>query len=69
MNVCRRQLIHTLSLFAMMPVTLSASAQTQRYQQITPSRDGIGKSYMGREIAGVMGWHATTSAALRAPAA
>ena len=56
MNVCRRQLIHTLSLFAMMPVTLSASAQTQRYQQITPSRDGIGKSYMGREIAGVMGW-------------
>ena len=56
MNVCRRQLIHALSLFAVMPVALSASAQTQRYQQTTPSRDGIGKSYMGREIAGVMGW-------------
>ena len=56
MNVCRRQLINALSLFAVMPVALSAFAQTQRYQKITPSRDGIGKSYMGREIAGVMGW-------------
>lgn len=27
-----------------------------RYQTVTPSRDGIGKVYMGREIAGVMGW-------------
>ena len=27
-----------------------------RYQTVTPSRDGIGKVYLGREIAGVMGW-------------
>lgn len=56
MNVFRRQLIHALGLFAVMPVALSATAQIQRYQQTTPSRDGIGKAYMGREIAGVMGW-------------
>ena len=28
------------------------------YQITKPSRDGIGKSYMGRDIAGVMGWQA-----------
>ena len=56
MNVCRRQLIHALGVFAVMPVAFSALAQTQRYQLTTPSRDGIGKAYMGREIAGVMGW-------------
>ena len=56
MNFCRRQLIQALSAFAVMPVALSALAQTQRYQLTTPSRDGIGKAYMGREIAGVMGW-------------
>ena len=37
-----------------------AQKQTQspdpRYQTVTPSRDSIGKVYMGREIAGVMGW-------------
>ena len=27
-----------------------------RYQRGTPSADGIGKRYMGREISGVMGW-------------
>lgn len=29
-----------------------------RYTQRKPSADGIGKIYMGREIAGVMGWQA-----------
>lgn len=29
-----------------------------RYKQISRSPDGIGKSYMGREIASVMGWQA-----------
>ena len=33
-----------------------AQKTVERYQTITPSRDGIGKRYMGREIAGVMGW-------------
>lgn len=56
MNFCRRQLIQALSAFAVMPVALSGLAQTQRYQLTAPSRDGIGKAYMGREIAGVMGW-------------
>ena len=56
MNFCRRQLIHALGAFAVMPVALPALAQTQRYQLTAPSRDGIGKAYMGREIAGVMGW-------------
>ncbi len=34
----------------------SASASPQRYTRIAQTADGIGKSYMGREIAGVMGW-------------
>ena len=32
-----------------------AAADT-RYERVAPSPDGIGKRYMGREIAGVMGW-------------
>jgi ubiquinone/menaquinone biosynthesis C-methylase UbiE len=33
-----------------------AAAADTHYERVTPSRDGIGKRYMGREIAGVMGW-------------
>lgn len=33
-------------------------ADASTYQKTRPSADGIGKSYMGREIAGVMGWQA-----------
>jgi SAM-dependent methyltransferase len=33
-----------------------SNAQSSRYTQVSRSPDGIGKSYMGREIAGVMGW-------------
>jgi len=33
----------------------AATADT-RYERVVPSRDGVGKRYMGREIAGVMGW-------------
>ena len=36
----------------------SSPSQTDKYTRITRSADGIGKSYMGREIAGVMGWQA-----------
>ncbi len=46
------QLLLLLSLAA--PV--AAQKLNDLYQSITPSRDGIGKSYLGREIAGVMGW-------------
>ena len=34
----------------------AAVAQTQRYTTAPASADGIGTRYMGREIAGVMGW-------------
>jgi precorrin-6B methylase 2 len=33
-----------------------AQKEPPRYQTVKASRDGIGKLYMGREIAGVMGW-------------
>jgi protein-L-isoaspartate O-methyltransferase len=33
-----------------------AQKETPRYQTAAASRDGIGKVYMGREIAAVMGW-------------
>ena len=33
-----------------------AASADSRYERVVPSRDGIGKRYMGREIAGVMGW-------------
>jgi FkbM family methyltransferase len=33
-----------------------AQAQASRYSSMTASADGIGKRYMGREIAAVMGW-------------
>ena len=34
----------------------AAQKAAPRYQTMQASRDGIGKVYMGREIAGVMGW-------------
>ncbi len=45
-----------LATVGMLPVAMPILAQAQRYQSTTPNRDGIGKIYMGREIAGVMGW-------------
>ncbi len=38
--------------------TTTVFADASRYRSAAPSPDGIGKSYMGREIAGVMGWQA-----------
>ena len=35
-----------------------AIADTSAYKNTRPSADGTGKSYMGREIASVMGWQA-----------
>jgi precorrin-6B methylase 2 len=32
------------------------AAQAERYNQLPASADGIGKTYMGREISAVMGW-------------
>ena len=60
MTISRRKVIGALTAFALVPLFMSAGmptlAQARRYQTTTPSRDGIGKVYMGREIAGVMGW-------------
>jgi protein-L-isoaspartate O-methyltransferase len=46
--------------FAICVVAASAFADASLYQKTRPSADGIGKSYMGREIAGVMGWQAAS---------
>ncbi len=40
----------------LMSVMPDAMAQSSRYSNAPASADGIGKRYMGREIAGVMGW-------------
>ena len=50
----------SLLLFAALLGAMSyqAIASESQYKKIRPSADGIGKSYMGREIAGVMGWQA-----------
>jgi len=37
-------------------VLAQSGAIVERYSQLPASADGIGKSYMGREIAAVMGW-------------
>jgi precorrin-6B methylase 2 len=37
-------------------LALAGTAQAGPYQKVPPSPDGIGKAYMGREIAQVMGW-------------
>ena len=46
-----------LALLLALPGTVIADEAP--YQKTKPSADGIGKSYMGREIAGVMGWQAS----------
>lgn len=39
------------------PITQAdAGSAGQRYTRVAPGADGIGKRYMGRDIAGVMGW-------------
>ena len=37
-------------------VRADAGAPTERYTRVPAGADGIGKRYMGRDIAGVMGW-------------
>jgi protein-L-isoaspartate O-methyltransferase len=52
-------LLHIFT-FAICVAASSAFADATQYQKMRPSADGIGKSYMGREIAGVMGWQAAS---------
>ena len=62
MRISRRKMsisaCHFFLASVLAAATLPSAAQkeTARYQTFKPSRDGIGKLYMGREIAGVMGW-------------
>lgn len=52
-----RYLLIVLSLFSL-PLAGEITAQTENdYSHKEPSRDGIGKVYMGREISHVMGFH------------
>ena len=58
MNFIKRTACRTfLALFTFAATGLAiAQKEAPRYQSVPASRDGIGKVYMGREIAGVMGW-------------
>lgn len=54
----RRLALAACQLLLMSCLTAPGWAQKpdERYRTLSPSRDGIGKSYLGREIASVMGW-------------
>jgi len=54
LNIIRIFALLTLLLAA--NITLAQKAVSPGYVAIPVSADGIGKSYMGREISGVMGW-------------
>jgi len=43
-------------LLASEAVLAQPAAFAERYSAVSPSADGIGKRYMGREISAVMGW-------------
>ena len=60
-TLSRRRVAQWLGAPFLTGLSTLASAQkptqpTDRYSRITPSADGIGKLYRGREIASVMGW-------------
>ena len=54
----RRAMLNVFAVLVFTSAALPAASQHQmpRYQTVKASRDGIGKMYMGREIADVMGW-------------
>ena len=49
-------LLGALLLCMATPVLTDAGRSAERYTRVPPGADGIGKRYMGRDIAGVMGW-------------
>ena len=58
-HITRRRLalgVCQLLLVCSLAAPVWAQKPPDRYQTTSPTRDGIGKGYMGREIAGVMGW-------------
>jgi ubiquinone/menaquinone biosynthesis C-methylase UbiE len=52
----RRRILVALATMALGLIAPLASGQVERYVAAPASADGIGKRYMGREIAAVMGW-------------
>jgi ubiquinone/menaquinone biosynthesis C-methylase UbiE len=46
----------SLLLCAAMPTRADAGSPAERYTRVPAGAEGIGKRYMGRDIAGVMGW-------------
>ena len=52
----QRRILIALATMAFGMIAPPASAQVERYVTAPASADGIGKRYMGREIAAVMGW-------------
>jgi 2-polyprenyl-3-methyl-5-hydroxy-6-metoxy-1,4-benzoquinol methylase len=52
----RRVLLGLLALPVVVPPFADARDSAPPYAQVRASPDGIGKTYMGREIARVMGW-------------
>ena len=66
MPLTKRGVFSALLAWVTLAAIGSATAQKEapqeapRYQSVAASRDGIGKVYMGREIAGVMGWQAAS---------
>jgi 2-polyprenyl-3-methyl-5-hydroxy-6-metoxy-1,4-benzoquinol methylase len=55
LKTCLRFICIALS-FATGAALAQSSPNVERYSQLPASADGIGKSYMGREISAVMGW-------------
>ncbi|MBC7941260.1 MAG: class I SAM-dependent methyltransferase [Chitinophagaceae bacterium] len=55
-SLSRRSLLRTAAGLSLIAAACSAWAQAPRYTSGPAGPDGIGKRYMGREIAGVMGW-------------
>jgi precorrin-6B methylase 2 len=55
LKTCIRFICVALSI-ATSAVLAQSSPNLERYSQLPASADGIGKSYMGREISAVMGW-------------
>jgi ubiquinone/menaquinone biosynthesis C-methylase UbiE len=67
MKPSRRTLLRCLAAAPMVALVTPSGAlfaqrapDEPRYHTIAKTRDGIGKAYMGREIAGVMGWQAAS---------
>ena len=57
-RMCKHNLLIAAVWLICLGIQSVFAADSGLYQNTKPSIDGIGKSYLGREIAGVMGWQA-----------